>query len=190
MEKSGIHAIPTMYDGVQFRSRLEARWAAFFDVLGWRAEYEERDYMGYIPDFIVRLPRGELLVEVKPDTSPEDLLSHVAKIRRSGYCGDFLIAAGTILPREAMGGLSLGMANDREYGEVGVFDHAILATCSGCDRRSFFHESGGWQCRVSGCHDVTPYVSAVSYSEGRRWWAEAGNRVQYKAPMTPAEAKR
>jgi hypothetical protein len=28
-----IPAIPTVYRGQQFRSRLEARWAAFFDLL-------------------------------------------------------------------------------------------------------------------------------------------------------------
>ena len=31
---------PTTYADVKFRSRLEARWAAFFDLAGWRWEYE------------------------------------------------------------------------------------------------------------------------------------------------------
>lgn len=47
-------AIPTAYGGVNFRSRLEARWAAMFDLLGWRWEYEPLDLDGYIPDFLVR----------------------------------------------------------------------------------------------------------------------------------------
>jgi len=33
-----IAAIPTLYKDVQFRSRLEAKWAAFFDLLGWDSE--------------------------------------------------------------------------------------------------------------------------------------------------------
>jgi hypothetical protein len=40
------HAIPTVYKGVQMRSRLEARWAAFFDELGWPWEYEPVDLAG------------------------------------------------------------------------------------------------------------------------------------------------
>jgi hypothetical protein len=32
--------IVTEYAGARFRSRLEARWAAFFDLCGWRWEYE------------------------------------------------------------------------------------------------------------------------------------------------------
>ena len=62
-----MNAIPTMYAGVQFRSRLEARWAAFFDLLDWKWEYEPIDLNGYIPDFLVTPPMDEpLLVEVKP----------------------------------------------------------------------------------------------------------------------------
>ena len=45
--------IPTMYDGYRFRSRLEARWAAFFDLAGWEWKYEPIDLDGWIPDFWV-----------------------------------------------------------------------------------------------------------------------------------------
>lgn len=61
-----VRAIPTRYAGVQFRSRLEARWAAFFDLLGWPWEYEPIDLAGYIPDFALRTGDGSFLVEVKP----------------------------------------------------------------------------------------------------------------------------
>jgi hypothetical protein len=60
-------AIPTVYAGVQFRSRLEARWAAFFDLLGWKWEYEPFDLEGYIPDFLLhQRPHTIWLAEVKP----------------------------------------------------------------------------------------------------------------------------
>lgn len=35
-----VRAIPTIYNGVEFRSRLEARWAVFFDAMRVRWEYE------------------------------------------------------------------------------------------------------------------------------------------------------
>ena len=60
-----IAAIPTLYKDVQFRSRLEAKWAAFFDLLGWPWDYEPFDLNGYIPDFILHL-HEPVLVEVKP----------------------------------------------------------------------------------------------------------------------------
>ena len=50
-----MKAIQTKYNGCLFRSRLEARWAIFLDVLGikWRYEIEGFDLDGewYLPDF-------------------------------------------------------------------------------------------------------------------------------------------
>ena len=64
-----IKAIETWYAGCRFRSRLEARWAVFFDRLGVQWQYEPQSYLvdggGYLPDFW--LPDQELWVEVKGD---------------------------------------------------------------------------------------------------------------------------
>lgn len=60
-----IKAIPTVYNHVQFRSRLEARWAAFFDLCGWQWEYEPFDLDGWAPDFMLK-GAVRALVEVKP----------------------------------------------------------------------------------------------------------------------------
>lgn len=35
-----IKPIETKYNGFRFRSRLEARWASFFDMIGLKYEYE------------------------------------------------------------------------------------------------------------------------------------------------------
>lgn len=53
-----IKAIETIYNGYRFRSRLEARWAVFFDALGVDYEYEPEgfdlgDGIYYLPDFRV-----------------------------------------------------------------------------------------------------------------------------------------
>lgn len=60
-----VQAIETVYNGCRFRSRLEARWAAFFDGIGWRWEYEPFDASGYIPDFLV-YGQEPIIVEIKP----------------------------------------------------------------------------------------------------------------------------
>lgn len=62
-------AIATLYEGVMYRSRLEARWAVFLESLGVRALYEQEAYeladgTRYLPDFW--LPALELFFEVKP----------------------------------------------------------------------------------------------------------------------------
>jgi len=61
-----IAAHPTRYNGVQFRSRLEARWAAYFDLCGLKWDYEPVDFRGWSPDFSIETPFGKLFVEVKP----------------------------------------------------------------------------------------------------------------------------
>ncbi len=52
-----IVAHPTTYNGIRFRSRLEARWAAAFDLLGWQWEYEPFDLDGWVPDFQLTLEK-------------------------------------------------------------------------------------------------------------------------------------
>lgn len=62
-----LQAIETRYKGYRFRSRLEARWAVFFDALGvqWQYEPEGFDLDGvlYLPDFY--LPQFDRWIEVK-----------------------------------------------------------------------------------------------------------------------------
>lgn len=54
-----IKAIETRYAGCRFRSRLEARWAVFFNTLGIRWEYEPEGFElpsgRYLPDFYLRM---------------------------------------------------------------------------------------------------------------------------------------
>ena len=66
-----IKAIETRYKGYRFRSRLEARWAVFFDAAGIDWQYEPQgfdlgsDLGAYLPDFY--LPASKTWVEIKPD---------------------------------------------------------------------------------------------------------------------------
>ena len=82
-----IKAIPTMYKGIPFRSRLEARWAIIFDQLGIEWHYETEGYdipiqegvtIRYLPDFALyggteRCPE-RLFVEVKGNMRADDAL--------------------------------------------------------------------------------------------------------------------
>ena len=66
-----IKPIETVYNGYRFRSRLEARWAVFFDAAGIKYQYEPEGFelmngVRYLPDFY--LPEFDTHVEVKADT--------------------------------------------------------------------------------------------------------------------------
>lgn len=72
-----IKPIETIYNGYRFRSRLEARWAVFFDAAGIKYQYEpegfDLDGEYYLPDFF--LPQFCLFVEIKPFN--KDIVHHV-----------------------------------------------------------------------------------------------------------------
>jgi len=85
---SKIKPIQTRYKGYLFRSRLEARWAVFFDALGIKWEYEPEGYdLGvdgwYLPDFW--LPEFRVFVEIKRDNKSKH------------NCDAFMEAVGPIL---------------------------------------------------------------------------------------------
>lgn len=71
---NNIKPIETKYKGYRFRSRLEARWAVFFDALGlsWEYEIEGLDLNGtwYLPDFYIN--DWKCYIEIKP-LIPKDL---------------------------------------------------------------------------------------------------------------------
>lgn len=68
-----IKAIETFYDGYRFRSRLEARWAVFFNMAKISYQYEpeafrtaqiyDQNSSAYLPDFY--LPKWDIYAEVK-----------------------------------------------------------------------------------------------------------------------------
>jgi hypothetical protein len=89
-----IAAIETKYRGVLFRSRLEAKWAAFFDILKWKWQYEPCDLPKWSPDFFVcakkRLRDGELrripfLAEIKPYSRCSQFDDHVFMQYTTGH---------------------------------------------------------------------------------------------------------
>lgn len=83
---NNLKPIETVYNGYKFRSRLEARWAVFFDALGVKYEYEPEGFelpsgKRYLPDFRVKCwgTRGsieekpfDLYIEVKGEMSEAD----------------------------------------------------------------------------------------------------------------------
>lgn len=87
-----MKAIQTSYKGYRFRSRLEARWAVFFDALGLRWEYETEGFdLGtagwYLPDFKVFGERDPVWVEIKPFEGTGHDTKIRALVKQSGQGG-------------------------------------------------------------------------------------------------------
>ena len=96
-----MKVIQTEYKGYLFRSRLEARWAVFFDACGVDWEYEPEGYdlgngLRYLPDFLLHgvegRVTGDLYVEVKGNMTEKD----AEKIRRFHENGMPILVVGRI----------------------------------------------------------------------------------------------
>jgi len=169
-----IPAIPTTYSGVRFRSRLEAKWAAFFDLSAWSGEYEPLDLAGYVPDFVLRFAR-DLVVEVKPIMSflPEDhgdTIRHaIGKIDQAHPDGEALIIGATV-------DTYFGWFRDVEAG----WGAAVAFFCRECGHRSVCSEHGSWRCRMSGCDSVRAMMDCSVFDIPADF-RTASNRVQWRA---------
>lgn len=81
-----MKAIETIYKNFRFRSRLEARWAIYFDWLGLNWEYEPEGFdlngVWYLPDFRVTSPQKQITwYEIKPPITPES--EKMAKLEKA-----------------------------------------------------------------------------------------------------------
>lgn len=187
-----IPSIPTTYRGVRFRSRLEAKWAAFFDLSGWRWDYEPLDLGGYIPDFVLSLRRS-VLVEVKPImwAAKEEFplgqaLLAGEKIAASGWEHEALVVGasldyseeGTHFERPGLG-LMREHCSDMDGDLEWLWERAPAFWCGKCGAKSFRHSHGSWRCRVAGCYDGDRYLGDWDVEAT---WREAANVVQWRAP--------
>lgn len=188
-------AIPTIYKGRRFRSRLEARWAAFFDLMKWPYEYEPFDLRGWIPDFV--LTSGlQALVEVKPylewaqaeEWRRSEKFIHT--VENTDYWGHplFLLPASVRVS---------GIWSDLGK-PVPWFGWVLLMNAKGTEYENEFESLNGTRAVLKGpvgacahCYeDDLVHGGITLHNNNPRWvsyekevaplWQEAGNMVQWR----------
>lgn len=151
-----ITAIETEYRGYRFRSRLEARWAVFFDALGLQWEYEPEGFnlpngTRYLPDFRVTSPQGQVTwYEIKPRNSKS--VSKMSQLEEAWYTHglesepdqylSFITLAGdpwdVLLDKGWLICPRCGQVNDHSFFEGWSEEHSAFG-CNSCD---FNHTTG------------------------------------------------
>lgn len=116
--------IQTVYKGYRFRSRLEARWAVFFDALGvkWSYEHEGFELPGggrYLPDFY--LPDFDEYVEIKGGDVklPRTPSIYMAGKMKHPFRGGLGEIEGRIIENMRSYRRSYGMTGDMQYLDLG-----------------------------------------------------------------------
>lgn len=174
-----MKAIQTEYNGYKFRSRLEARWAVFFDEAGIKYQYEPegfemQDGTRYLPDFY--LPDLDLWVEVKGVMSEYDekkvtefsvgrrvaLLREIPNPAEDDICGVIWSPYG--FGGEYLGGEIYESSVD-ENGDILIGWDApyIFCVCPVCGKVGFEFEGRGGRVCGNGCtNDDKSYSGAAS----------------------------
>lgn len=170
--------IETTYAGYRFRSRLEARWAAWFDFVKWSWQYEPIDLNGYIPDFIID-GVAPTLVEVKPALTFDELKDYRGKIIASGWDKAALIVGTRPLWKvkgivEPWFGLMFWPQKpDRGYG-------AVVYRCPLCNKMTLATSVPmPWRGRICG-HGSHAKVTRDDVLNIKYWWAEAANVTRWR----------
>ncbi len=144
--------------GVNFRSRLEARWAQWLTLCEWPWQYEpELDLNAWIPDFGIT-QGGGLLIEVKPAITMAGLMAHRERIEASKVVAPVWLVGGA---------LSLGQ---KDYEPIlGWF--------------GFDGGSGVWDWRPARLAEVKKHAGMhepVDFKVAQRLWVQAGNELQWR----------
>lgn len=142
---SEIKAIETEYNGYRFRSRLEARWAVFFDNMGIKYLYEPQGFVMsdgtcYLPDFF--LPNMNQFFEVKgvfklTDQKKVKQFVHECKMPVIVGFEDFTFEACDCF-EEWVQELKSG---------------SVLMKCNKCGNYYFIGVMGSWKCTCCGHYD-------------------------------------
>ena len=176
--------IPTKINGIQFRSKLEARWYLFMKKLQWRIEYEPQEIPeinGWIPDFMIIGKNRKILVDIKPIYLMEEWNPHhidYKKILNSGIKNtkyELLIA-----------GASFGLGGSSAFGIL--YEHLDKENFS--DSPAVFTEYEknfgflpslfNWSCRITnGSGKIYLYEGDRRYQELELIWNECGSQLQW-----------
>lgn len=187
-----IKAIPTTYKGIEFRSRLEAKWAAFFDLCGWRWEYEPCDFDGWIPDFQLLFGRQNPFIEVKPVSNPGEWPAIIsAEVRSIPESGLIAVGIATLRAGECRDNHELSSLGPMFF-RGGDISYTEIGECISCKRMTILCVPGGcyseeavngfrpcFCCGKTAYHHGA-YVWEANFPSVRYIWAKACNQTRWE----------
>ena len=201
-----MKAIPIKIDGIQFRSKLEARWYLFMKRLGWKIMYEPeiKGLNNWIPDFLIIGFGKKILVDVKPIDTVEDWEKNPDRIRieNSGIKNlpEYeLLILGTNLQLDGKNQMGLLYTRDAFWEEgkepVVLQDHSsaecVFSIGDDGKQIGFMDTIGSWHCRITGEGGKTYLIRDNGINNANthlksidEMWNEAGTQLQWNAPTS------
>ena len=143
-----VKPIETLYNGVLFRSRAEARWAFAFDIIGMRWLFENEgfkfsDGTYYLPDFY--LPDCKQFFEVKGGCVQYDQID-------LKDCHKIMMLDAAF-PKEGETSVFVGFGDMTFCAYDESKEESGLMVCSKCGKPYFVANWGSWGCTNCGYYD-------------------------------------
>lgn len=175
---NGLKPIETIYNGYRFRSRLEARWAIFFDALNIKYFYETEGLVlpngeYYLPDFY--LPASKTFFEVKGVMSEKDM----SKISQLLSCNKNVAIGYPDMSFQACEQFPAYGQKDDGY-SLSCKEESWLIYCYACNEYHFIGALGSWECRCCGYYDGDSGFSVECYGNwvNGDWWVKPTDKVK------------
>jgi len=166
---------PREYKGVNFRSTLEAKWAIFFDAIGWKWKYEPFKLTcgdtAWIPDFLILSDDGkEIFCEVKPSDDPKHLFEVDRYLAASGMSSEtksdlLLLGNSPLESGDCHDGSAIGWIYIPSSGQI------ECAMFFNGEKIGFCHDMSSWVCRISG--EYHSQVLEIDWKKIRGIWYAA-----------------
>lgn len=170
-----IKPIETIYNGYRFRSRLEARWAVFFDAAGIKYQYEPEGFTlpdgslylpdFYLPDVFSRSSVKGLWVEVKGVMSDSD-------INKINQFSKFV--NNTAVLYECKPNSIENEIITNEYGEIYWDNNGTFWKCPNCGAIIYEFDNGETRCNKCGCNDYPKEYFLDAFEKARQARFEHG----------------
>ena len=186
IERGPIKAIATNYRGIEYRSRLEAKWAAFMGLLGWQHTYEPFDASGYLPDFLIHGDRP-FLVEVKPAVTMDAFRAPIGKITAGlldHWKRDILIVGvdrcrelTATPPAKRRRRLDCWASTTATGG--GASTPALWFRCVRCGEIGICSDTNSYRGRPCGHYDGDDHLGPIGTGVLQRYWANATNLTKW-----------
>ena len=205
-----MKAKPVTYKGINFRSTLEVKhYINMTEVFGWEVEYEPtiEGLRGWLPDFLIKGCRRDILVEVKPIRCFEEWANHpdCDKVINSGIFNthtfyDFLVLGANSFLRHSKSdthdkdtviGYYSDIGEQRQYQEPDdppptfTFEDAELTYCSENERVGFSVIIQNWYDRINKENFHKPYGQFNHRREELEELKFKWNQIQSKYQWQP-----
>ena len=165
-----IKPIETVYNGYRFRSRLEARWAVFFDALEIKYEYEPEGFnlgngVYYLPDFLLH----NIITRYAQKDEPRDIYVEVKGIMTNKDRHKIEQFSEELNVPVAIGCSDMIFISPANWGNaysVGDFaEMSYLGRCNKCGTLYFISENGSYTSTCCGFYDGDRTFNALAYGD-------------------------